>query len=98
VLTRTSGADDVRNCFFFFYGAVPLMIRSPAVYVGDLFDLLPFVRSVPDMNFTPSNIWPADRSWFIYTDYDLWATRISGSYVLIDALTEDNEIDVVRCV
>ena len=49
------------------------------------------------MNFTPSNIWPADRSWFVYTDYDLWATRISGSQALIDALIEDSEIDAARC-
>lgn len=95
LLTEHS-SDDGRNCYFY-YGAVPLEIRGPAVYAGDLFGLLPFVRSEPDMYFTPNNIWPVDRSWFVYTDYDLWATRISGSNALIDALTEDSEIDAVRC-
>lgn len=96
VLTQHSSDGDVRNCFFY-YGAVPLMIRGPAVYAGDLLELMPFVRSERDMHFTPNNIWPADRSWFIYTDYDLWATRISGSKALIDTLTKDGEIDAVRC-
>lgn len=24
---------------------------------------------------SPSNIWPMDRSWFVYTDWELWARR-----------------------
>ena len=26
---------------------------------------------------SPSNIWPMDRSWFVYTDWELWARRWS---------------------
>jgi hypothetical protein len=29
--------------------------------------------------FTATNVWPADRSWLLYTNYDLSATRVSGS-------------------
>lgn len=36
--------------------------------------------------FTPANIWPPDRSWLVYTDYDLWATKVSGSSELIKEL------------
>ena len=36
--------------------------------------------------FTPANLWPPDRSWLVYTDYDLWATKVSGSRDLIEEL------------
>jgi hypothetical protein len=55
------------------------------------------VRSQRGTQFTPNNIWPADRSWFIYTDSDLLATRISGSTELIAALRADDDLDTVRC-
>jgi hypothetical protein len=47
--------------------------------------------------FTPNNIWPADRPWLIYTDYDLEATRVSGSTEVIDAVCADDYLDTVRC-
>jgi hypothetical protein len=36
--------------------------------------------------FTPTNFWPDDRSWLVYTDYDLWATKVSGSHKLISTI------------
>jgi hypothetical protein len=33
--------------------------------------------------------WPPDSSWFIYTDWDLMATRISGSQTLSSRLNRD---------
>ncbi|WP_146116749.1 hypothetical protein [Microbacterium sp. MYb64] len=44
---------------------------------------------------TPSNFWPADRSWFVYTDYDLWATKVSGSRSLIHALKSNVDLDSI---
>jgi hypothetical protein len=73
------------------------MVQGATVYSGDLFDLLPLIRSQRGTRLTPSNFWPSDHSWFVYTDYDLWATRVSGSQALIDALTEDGELDTIRC-
>jgi hypothetical protein len=32
---------------------------------------------------SPTNLWPADRSWFIWTDYDLAGTKVSGSKPLV---------------
>ncbi|TQJ37084.1 hypothetical protein [Streptomyces sp. SLBN-115] len=29
----------------------------------------------PDILYTPSNLWAADRSWAICTDHDLWAPK-----------------------
>nr|CTQ90460.1 hypothetical protein [Kibdelosporangium sp. MJ126-NF4] len=48
------------------------------------------------MSTTPSNLWPADRSWFVYTDWDLWATRISGPPELIAAVTAHSELETTR--
>ncbi|MFI0960568.1 hypothetical protein ACH4S8_03960 [Streptomyces sp. NPDC021080] len=50
----------------------------------------------PDILYTPSNLWPADRSWAVFTDYDLWATKVSGPRPLVEALLADTEIEAVR--
>ncbi len=45
---------------------------------------------------TPSNVWPRDRSWFVYTDWDLWGTKVSGPRSLIRALVEDETLETLR--
>jgi hypothetical protein len=55
------------------------------------------VTSQRGTQLTPNDIWPADDSWLVYTDYDLWATRGGGSAALIDALCADHNLDTVRC-
>jgi hypothetical protein len=50
----------------------------------------------PEMDFSPSNLWPDDRSWLLGTDYDLWATKVAGSAALVEALLNDSEIEAVR--
>jgi hypothetical protein len=45
--------------------------------------------------FTPSNFWPLDRSWFVYTDYDLSATRVSGSADLVAFLRAHPDLEVL---
>jgi hypothetical protein len=42
---------------------------------------------------SPSNIWPEDRSWFVYTDSDLHGTRVSGPAELIASLAADNALE-----
>ncbi|MFC8592180.1 hypothetical protein [Streptomyces atroolivaceus] len=49
-----------------------------------------------DADVSPSNLWAADRSWVLCTDYDLWATKVAGSPALITALLNDSEIEAVR--
>ena len=41
---------------------------------------------------TPNNFWATDHSWFVYTDWDLWATKVSGPLTLIAALEADTEL------
>ncbi|MEV6018286.1 MULTISPECIES: hypothetical protein [unclassified Streptomyces] len=50
----------------------------------------------PDILYTPSNLWAADRSWVVCTDYDLWATKVCGPRPLVEALLADVEIEAVR--
>jgi hypothetical protein len=49
-----------------------------------------------DTSGSPSNIWPEDRSWFVYTDWDLWATKVSGSRDLTDRIRQDKQLEAVR--
>ncbi|MEV8096883.1 hypothetical protein [Kitasatospora sp. NPDC085879] len=50
----------------------------------------------PEADFSPSNLWAEDRSWVLCTDYDLWATKVTGAPALIEALLNDSEIEAVR--
>ena len=96
VLAEHTSDDSILNCFFY-YDWWPSFGDLLAVHAGDQFELLPFVRSQQGMQMTPNSVWPRDRSWFLFTHYDLWATRVSGSQALIDALVEHPALDALRC-
>lgn len=51
---------------------------------------------IPEVDFSPSNLWAEDRSWVACTDYDLWATKVAGPTPLVDALLNDPEIEAIR--
>jgi hypothetical protein len=44
---------------------------------------------------TPANFWPRDRSWFVWTDWDLLATKVSAAPALVDALTASSRLETV---
>lgn len=52
------------------------------------------LRSIPSLTEasggpymgSPSNFWAVDRSWFVWTDWDLQGTKVSGSPQLVAAL------------
>lgn len=50
----------------------------------------------PDILYTPSNLWAADRSWVVCTDYDLWGTKVCGTRPLVETLLADPDIEAVR--
>ncbi|MDK1475450.1 hypothetical protein QNO07_18840 [Streptomyces sp. 549] len=50
----------------------------------------------PDILYTPSNLWAADRSWVVCTDYDSWGTKVCGPRPLVEALLADIELEAVR--
>lgn len=50
----------------------------------------------PAMPSCPSNLWPEDRSWVVYCDWDLWGTKVVGPTALIEALLADPELEALR--
>lgn len=44
---------------------------------------------------TPSNFWPRDRSWFVWTDWDLQGTKVSGSAALITAVRAEPDLETI---
>lgn len=60
------------------------------VYTCELRELIPLY----DLHaFAPANIWPHDRAWFTYTDYDLWMTKVSGTADLVQRLIDEPELE-----
>jgi hypothetical protein len=41
----------------------------------------------------PNLIWPADRSWFVQSEYDLDSTLVGGSRQLVDSLLDSAELE-----
>jgi hypothetical protein len=92
VLSRHTPPAALAHCDFFF--GCPPLCEGRRMFSGHLRE----VRSlVDDTGYTPNNFWPADRSWLVYTDHDLCATRVSGSIELIAALTAADGLDSVLC-
>ncbi|QSB04208.1 hypothetical protein [Natronoglycomyces albus] len=61
------------------------------VFEGRLADL-EALRLLP-FSSSPSNIWPADRSWLLYTDWDLWGTKVTGPAELLARLEADDFLE-----
>jgi hypothetical protein len=59
-------------------------------------DSMPLFGNSPEQVFTASNIWPVDRAWFVYNDYDLLATKISGTAALINAIRSDSQLETLE--
>jgi hypothetical protein len=59
------------------------MNDQPHLYSGDLNEVTSFLTK-PHFGGTPECWWPQDRSWCVYTDWDLTFTLIGGSRVLMD--------------
>lgn len=45
---------------------------------------------------SPANLWPADRSWVTWSDWDLWGTKVSGPTALVEAVLADPELEALR--
>jgi hypothetical protein len=91
--TVTPGGYSAR-CFAFYAMCAVGEFEEHVVYVGELGELVALYDD-EDLPGSPSNIWPGDRSWFVYTDWDLWATKVSGSAELAGRLIADTELEAV---
>ena len=65
------------------------------MFAGRLSDAADLVKG-RGLSCTPSNLWPDDRSWLVYTDADLMATKVSGSAALIAELVNDVHLETLR--
>jgi hypothetical protein len=54
---------------------------------------LPSIYDYAEVKGSPSNIWPEDRSWLVYSDADLSGTRVSGSAELVRRIVADDELE-----
>ena len=83
------------TCYAYYGSLVCRDWNDSGIYFCSLGDILTAYTS-PHFYGTPSNLWPDDRSWMVYTDSDLWGTKVSGSRELIASLQEDELLETVR--
>lgn len=95
VLAGVTPADT--ECFAFWGGLSSGQWDVPDLWVGPLAALPTLVRANGgDHDFTPSNVWPADRSWFVWTDWDLDGTWVAGSAELVDSVRRHPVLETVE--
>jgi hypothetical protein len=95
VLAEASPSGPLTECFAF-YTALPRVTSTPppALWSGPLSSVTQFVAT-GEYRFSPTNLWPTDRSWFVWTDCDLMGTKVSGARSLIDRLRAHPELETV---
>ena len=92
ILRRHAPID---HCFFFVWHLATTSLESDLIFEGSLSDVSLFPDKVDGVRFTPTNWFPADRTWLIHTDYDLTFTLIGGSQSLVDDLITDPFLECV---
>ena len=86
-LSRHSAAGAGTEVFAFFASLPAGDFDSPHLWHGPLDEVPTLIDGYGGpYAFSPSNLWPADRSWFVLTDYDLQGTKVSGSTELVEAV------------
>ena len=86
----SSGADTTCTTFYTPWTLTPE--SSSFLLQGRLGDAAALIDNPTSMG-SPQNFWPDELDWFVYTDFDLQASRISGSIALIEALLSDAKLD-----
>lgn len=97
MLTTYSPAGPDTRCLVYFNPLTEGDFDNVRVHVraGRLADAAALYDD-SEVDFSPSNLWPEDRSWLLCTDYDLWGTKVVGSSTLIEALLDDGELEALR--
>lgn len=96
VLAEHSSHGRDTTCLVF-YGSLaagdfdtPHVWQGPLAAVGDLIE--DRGGSYPS---SPTNFWPRDRSWFVWTDSDLSGTKVSGTDALIEAIEASSQLETI---
>jgi len=94
VLARHSAAGPQTRCFAY-YASLPAQdFDTVHLWEGPLGRVHELIGdNGGPYDFSPTNLWPADRAWFIWTDYDLEATKVSGDQHLIDDLKTADKLE-----
>jgi hypothetical protein len=90
---QTSGGMAA-HCFAFYAALAAGDFEDPVVYACQLGELQELCEEHDSL--TPNNLWAADRSWFVYTDYDSCGTKVSGSGELIESIIRDPEVEAMN--
>lgn len=83
------------RCFFHVAMLATTEWKDDALFEGMLDDALLFPDAVTGVRSTPTHWFPADRAWFVCTDYDLTFTLIGGSQGLMDELVSSGDLECV---
>jgi hypothetical protein len=90
ILRRFMGADMVTYAHW-----TETVIHEPDVVFKGHLAGLEALESLA-VSHSPSNIWPADESWLLYTDWDLWGTKVYGPPELLSLIEADEYLEAVR--
>ena len=96
VLAAHSPEGSQTRCLAYYSPLACGDFDAVTMFEGALADIPTVIDPAQGRPGSPSNIWPQDRSWLVYTDWDLCATRLSGSSVLVDAAIADTELETLR--
>jgi hypothetical protein len=93
LVSVTAEAGNAR-CVAFYGASAAQEFDERVIYTGAMKELVDLFET-GGLIGSPSNFWPDERSWFVYTDWDLWATKVSGTADLINRLVADTELETV---
>jgi hypothetical protein len=91
IAESTDGSATRCRCYFSPLAGGGLV--NQRVFVGALGEI---VSLSVEESYSPSNLWPEDGSWFVYTDADLSGTKVSGSADLISMLDACSELETLH--
>ena len=98
VLGRHTAGGPAAECLAYF---APVLhgdydAEGPHVWRGPLASVVDLVfGNEESYEFSPSNLWPVDRSWLVCTDYDMLGTQVCGTDDLIASVTRHPELETV---
>ena len=95
MLAEHSAQGSDSPCFAFYASLAAGDFDHQTLLSGPLQAIGELVEGENPYRSTPSNFWPRDRAWFVRTDWDLWATKISGSRTLINALRVEPDLETI---
>ncbi|MFI7597585.1 hypothetical protein [Actinoplanes sp. NPDC049681] len=94
VLTAHSTDGPDTDCLAF-YGSLPAGdFDGVHLWTGPLKNLRDLIEDQGGpYGYSPTNFWPVEREWFVWTDYDLDATKVSGDQSLVRALRAEPRLE-----